>query len=65
MEKYERAYRQAFLDAARKADPDWEVGKPVKSGALDGITRESVEANMKVSRLQRSFVRNCNLMGHV
>lgn len=49
MEKYERAYRQAFLDAARKADPDWEVGKPVKSGALDGITRESVEANMKKS----------------
>lgn len=49
MEKYERAYRQAFLDAARKADPDWEVGKPVKSGILDGITRESVEANMKKS----------------
>ena len=50
MEKYERAYRQAFLDAVRKADPDWEVGKPVKSGALDGITRESVEANMKKSK---------------
>ena len=49
MEKYERAYRQAFLDAVRKADPDWEVGKPVKSGVLDGITRESVEANMKKS----------------
>lgn len=37
------------MDAVRKADPDWEVGKPVKSGALDGITRESVEANMKKS----------------
>lgn len=47
MEKYERAYRQAFLDAARKADPKWEVGKPIPSGALDGITRESIEANMK------------------
>ncbi len=47
MEKYERAYRQAFLDAARKADPDWEIGKAVKPGALDGITRESVEANLK------------------
>lgn len=47
MEKYERAYRQAFLDAARKADPNWEIGKAVKPGALDGITRESVEANLK------------------
>ncbi len=49
MEQYERAYRRAFLDAARKADPNWEIGKPVSSGALDGITRESVEANLKKS----------------
>lgn len=49
MEQYERAYRQAFLDAARKADPKWEIGKPVPSGALDGITRQSVEANLKKS----------------
>ena len=49
MQKYERAYRQAFLDAARKADPDWKVGKPVKLGALDTVTRESVEADMKKS----------------
>ena len=49
MEQYERAYRQAFLDAAKKADPKWEIGKPIPSGALDGITRESVEANLKKS----------------
>ncbi len=49
MEQYERAYRQAFLDAARKADPKWEIGKPIPSRALDGITRESVEANLKKS----------------
>lgn len=49
MEQYERAYRQAFLDAARKADPKWEIGKPIPSGALDGITRESVEANLRKS----------------
>ena len=49
MEQYERAYRQAFLDAARKADPRWEIGRPVPSGALDGITRESVEADLKKS----------------
>ncbi len=49
MEQYERAYRRAFLDAARKADPKWEIGKPIPSGALDGITRESVEANLRKS----------------
>lgn len=49
MQKYERAYRQAFLDAVRAANPNWKAGKPVPSGALDGITRESVEANMKKS----------------
>lgn len=49
MEQYERAYRRAFLDAARKADSSWEIGKPIPSGALDGITRESVEANLKKS----------------
>ena len=49
LEQYERAYRQAFLDAAKKADPSWKGGKPIPSGALDGITRESIEANMKKS----------------
>ena len=43
MQQYERSYRQAFLDAARKADPSWEIGHPIPAGALDGITRESVE----------------------
>ncbi len=43
MQQYERSYRQAFLDAARKADPSWEIGRPIPAGALDGITRASVE----------------------
>lgn len=42
--QYERAYRQAFLDAVKAADPSWEIGKPIKSGVLDNITREAVEA---------------------
>ena len=49
MQQYERAYRQAFISAAKAADPGWEIGKPVSSGTLDGITRESVEANLKKS----------------
>ena len=33
LEKYERIYRQAFYDAAKEADPNWEIGKPIKDGA--------------------------------
>lgn len=29
-----------------KADPKWEIGKPVPFGVLDGITRESVESTL-------------------
>ena len=43
LKKYERIYRQAFYDAAKKADPNWEIGKPIKAGALDDVTRESAE----------------------
>lgn len=41
--QYERAYRQAFYEAAKSADPTWKAGKPISPGALDGITRESVD----------------------
>lgn len=41
--KNERIYRQAFYDAAKKADPDWKIGKPIKAGALDDVTRASAE----------------------
>jgi hypothetical protein len=46
MEQYERAYRKAFISAAKQADSSWEIGKPIPSGALDGITRESVDASL-------------------
>ena len=32
-----------FYDAAKKADPNWEIGKPIKAGALDDVTRETAE----------------------
>ena len=44
LEKFERIYRQAFYDAAKKADPNWEIGKPIKDGALDSVTRELAES---------------------
>jgi hypothetical protein len=45
MEQYERAYRKAFISAAKQADSSWEIGKPIPSGALDGITRESIDTS--------------------
>ena len=50
LEKYERSYRQAFYDAAKKADPNWEIGKPIKEGALDNVTRESIEAKKSLAQ---------------
>lgn len=49
LSQYEKAYTQAFIAAAKAADPTWKAGKPIKSGALDGITRETVEANLSKS----------------
>ncbi len=41
--QYERAYNQAFYDAVKAADPDWEIGKPFDRSVLDSVTRESVD----------------------
>ena len=49
LSQYERAYTQAFIAAAKAADPTWKAGKPIKAGALDGITRESVESQLAKS----------------
>lgn len=46
MEQYERAYSRAMYDAVRAADPNWKIGMPIPKGALDGVTRESVEKNL-------------------
>lgn len=43
MEQYERQYRNAFVAAVKAVDSNWEIGKPIPSGVLDNITRESVE----------------------
>lgn len=43
LEQYERSYHRAFVNAAKAADPSWKAGMAIPPGALDGITRESVE----------------------
>ena len=46
LSQYERAYRQAFVDAVKAVDPKWKPGKDIPSGALNGITRESIESSL-------------------
>ena len=55
LEKYERIYRQAFYDAAKKADPNWEIGKPIKDGALDSVTRELAESGKSPASGEKTF----------
>lgn len=49
LDKYERMYTGVLYAAAKAADPDWEIGKAIKPGALDGVTRESAEAGNSLS----------------
>ena len=49
LQQYENAYRQAMYDACKEADPKWDLGKPLPSGALKNVTRESVESRLTQS----------------
>ena len=44
--QYRNAYSQAFKSAVKAVDPAWDYGKAVPSGAINGITRESVESQL-------------------
>ena len=46
LEQYERQYNKAFEAAVKAADPSWKPGKQIPAGALDGITRESIEKSL-------------------
>lgn len=63
LRQYERAYTQAFVDAVKAADPKWEPGKPIPSGALDGTTRESIDNSLVKSggSLVKKASLNCTL----
>lgn len=49
LSQYERSYAKAFVSSIKKANPGWDYGKPVPEGALDGITRTTIEENMKLN----------------
>ncbi len=46
LQQYHSAYAQAFASAIKAVDSGWTYGKAVPSGALDGITRESIESSL-------------------
>ena len=46
LEQYERQYNKAFEDAVKAADPSWKPGKKIPAGALDGITRDSIDKSL-------------------
>ena len=47
LEQYEKAYRKAFYDACKKVDSEWELGKDIPSGALEGLTREAIDNSLE------------------
>ena len=36
------------MDAVKEADVGWKIGKPIKAGILDSITREIVETKIHI-----------------
>ncbi len=63
LEQYERQYNKVFYDAAKAADPSWKPGMKIPNGALDGITRESIDKSLVKTKGQygETFTRGMDL----
>ena len=59
--QYRNAYSQAIKTSIKAVNPTWDYGDPVPSGALDGITRESVESQLTKSG--NTFVQKSSVSG--
>ncbi|MCM1261727.1 MAG: DUF3879 family protein [Butyrivibrio sp.] len=46
LNKYIQVYSQAFVSSIKSVDSTWAYGDSIPSGALDDITRESVESTL-------------------
>ena len=44
--RYEEAYEKAFTETCLKADPSWQPGKSIPAGALNNVTRESIDNSL-------------------
>ena len=50
LSQYEEAYEKAFTDACKQADATWKPGKDIPVGALDSISRESIDNSLVKSQ---------------
>ncbi len=50
LSQYEEAYEKAFTDACKQADATWKPGKDIPAGALDNISRESIDNSLVKSQ---------------
>ena len=46
LEQYERNYYKAMFGAVKKANPEWEPGKPFDSKILDTVSREDIDSSL-------------------
>ena len=44
--RYEQAYRRAFYNAVKSANPNWEIGQSFDSSILDKISRKDIENSL-------------------
>ena len=44
--QYEQAYRRAFYNAVKSANPNWEIGQSFDSSILDKISRKDIENSL-------------------
>ena len=44
--QYEKAYKRAFYNAIKEANPEWELGKAFNSNILDKISREDIDKSL-------------------
>ena len=62
LRQYHLAYVETFKSAIKTVDPTWDYGNPIPSGALDGITRESIESQLVKSG--NTFVKRSSFSGN-
>ena len=45
--QYEQAYKTAFYNAVKSANPNWQIGQSFDSSILDKVSRKDVEASLQ------------------
>ena len=54
--QYEQAYKVAFYNAVKSANPNWQIGQSFDSSILDKVSREDVEASLQKAQSEYGTV---------